>query len=187
MTLLLGVPLLYLPFPCGTWLAVPPIGGCVPPAAAPSAFAIIRYSRHGRQPRPDAPGHHRGSRALRRRHQAAEPAAAGRELRPHDGSQRPAHPHAAVPLHGPARRHRHGLLRPGRIHRTGRAAPRAHALRQRRPPRPDARVDAFGRGPAAGLRPYFQIAGPPDQHRHGPDGHPRGDRRSRPQPQSLLK
>ena len=117
----------------------------------------------------------------------AEPAAAGRELRPHDGSQRPAHPHAAVPLHGPARRHRHGLLRPGRIHRTGRAAPRAHALRQRRPPRPDARVDAFGRGPAAGLRPYFQIAGPPDQHRHGPDGHPRGDRRSRPQPQSLLK
>ena len=42
-------------------------------------------------------------------------------------------------------------------------------------------------GPAAGLRPYFQIAGPPDQHRHGPDGHPRGDRRGRPQPQSLLK
>ena len=87
--------------------------------------------RHGRQPRPDAPRRRRGARAQRRRHQAAQPAAAGRKLCPHDGAQRATHPYAAVPLHRTAGRYRHRLLRPRGLHRTGRPAPGTHALRQR--------------------------------------------------------
>ena len=143
--------------------------------------------RHGRQPRPDAPGHRRGARAQHRRHQAAQPAAAGRKLCPHDGAQRATHPYAAVPLHRTAGRYRHRLLRPRGLHRAGRPAPGTHALRQCRPPHPHAGVDARGRRPAAGLRPHFENPGAADQHRHGPDGHPGGHHRRRPQPQPLLK
>ena len=86
-----------------------------------------------------------------------------------------------------AGRYRHRLLRPRGLHRTGRPAPGTHALRQRRPPRPHAGIDARGRRPAAGLRPHFENPGAADQHRHGPDGHPGGHHRRRPQPQPLLK
>ena len=100
----------------------------------------------------------------------------------HDGAQRATHPYAAVPLHRTAGRYRHRLLRPRGLHRTGRPAPGTHALRQRRPPHPHAGINARGRCPAAGLRPHFENPGAADQHRHGPDGHPGGHHRRRPQP-----
>ena len=87
-----------------------------------------------------------------------------------------------VPLHRTAGRYRHRFLRPRGLHRTGRPAPGTHALRQRRPPHPHAGINARGRCPAAGLRPHFENPGAADQHRHGPDGHPGGHHRRRPQP-----
>ena len=74
------------------------------------------------------------------------------------------------------------IKRPRGLHRTGRPAPGTHALRQRRPPHPHAGINARGRCPAAGLRPHFENPGAADQHRHGPDGHPGGHHRRRPQP-----
>ena len=169
-------------------------GGRNPPIPVERGGAqIVRHldhgvagRRHGQPARAAASRRHRGTGARRRRHQAAQPAAARRELCPHDGTQRAAHAHADLPLHGPARGHRHRLLRPGGFHRAGRAAPRTHAFRLGRPPHPDAGVDARGRGPASGLRPRRQEPRPADQHHHGPDGHSGRHLRRRPQPQYLL-
>ena len=153
----------------------------------------LRHLDHGiarrchREPaHADAAGRRDRARAGRRRHQAAEPPAAGRELRPHDGAQRTAHAHTGLPLDGPAGRDRHGLLRPGGLHRACRPASGPHDLRLGRPPHPDAGLDACGCRPAADLRPAGQDAGPADQHHHGADGHPGRDLRRHPQPQPLL-
>ena len=104
-------------------------------------------------------------------HQAAQPAAARRAVRPHDGPRRAPRAAAALSLHDPARGHRDGFLRPDRL-RGARRAPRgAHALPRCRPPRADACVGAGRRGRAARLRHRIETADAAREYDHGPLGH----------------
>ena len=103
----------------------------------------------------------------------AQRPAARRALRRVDGRQR-ASPATAHPVPGERLdRRRHGVLRPDRVHRRGRAAPRPPADRHLRPPRPapgeradrlDHGAGRLGGGPAPG-----SAGRAPAQRRHGAD------------------
>ena len=106
-----------------------------------------------------------------RRSQTVESAAAGRALRPHDGAECRPYTHVDLSGHDVAVGYRDRLLRPDRFRGAGRAAPGADALRQRRPPRAYARLDAARCGDAARLRSLFETAGAAGQYADGAHGH----------------
>ena len=105
------------------------------------------------------------------RTQTVESAAAGRTLRPHDGAECRPYTHVDLSGHDVAVGYRDRLLRPDRFRGAGRAALGADALRQRRPPRAHARLDAARCGDAARLRSLFETAGAAGQYADGAHGH----------------
>ncbi len=134
---------------------------------------------------------HRGTGARRRRHQAAQPTAAGRETTPRTmGTQRAAQRATLIFLstvllagHRPPPSAARWVF-----HRAGPwPQPRTHAFFASADHRnPDAGVDARGRGPASGsATSSAKSLALPIKHHHGPDGHSGRHLRRRPQPQYL--
>lgn len=119
----------------------------------------------------------RGTRPLRIAYQAAQHAAAGRELRPHHGTRHPGHAAPHLRIDHPPGRNSDRLLRPHQLSGSRRTAHRPHGLPGGRPPHPHACLDGLRRRHHAAVRPGLAAAvlrhDAADKHRYRLHRHPR--------------